>query len=103
MENSYDVNARYETEPSRRENCSVDSVASSLLSIINEVRASKGDRPIEAITPVLRWREDLGFVSLDLAELTVRVEERFGIDIFSDGLVATVGEVVSKIDGARRM
>jgi acyl carrier protein len=48
----------------------------------------------------LRWGEDLGFESLDLAELTVRIEEKFGVDVFADGLVTTVGEVMQKLEKA---
>jgi acyl carrier protein len=32
-----------------------------------------------------------------LAELTVRIEDSFGIDIFENGVVATVGEVYDKL------
>ena len=42
-------------------------------------------------------RDDIGFTSFDLAELTVRIEDEFDIDIFEDGLVATVGEIYSKL------
>ena len=74
----------------------------SLLSVVNEVRTNKGQPPVEALASSLRWREDLGFESLDLAELTVRIEEKFGVDVFADGLVTTVGEVVQKIEKAGR-
>lgn len=74
----------------------------SLLAVINEVRANKGHLPLEALVSSLRWREDIGFDSLDLAELTVRIEEKFGVDVFADGVVATVGEVVQKIEKAGR-
>ena len=39
----------------------------------------------------------LGFTSFDLAELTVRIEDEFDIDIFEDGLVNTVGEIFVKL------
>lgn len=77
-------------------------MASSLLAVINEVLANKGHPPVEALVSSLRWREDIGFDSLDLAELTVRIEERFGVDVFADGLVTTVDEVVQKIEKAGR-
>ena len=72
----------------------------SLLSVVNEVRTNKGQPPVEALASSLRWREDLGFESLDLAELTVRIEEKFGVDVFADGLVTTVGEVMQKLEKA---
>ena len=74
----------------------------SLLAVVNEVRANKGHPPLEALGASLRWREDIGFDSLDLAELTVRIEEKFGADVFADGLVTTVGEVGQKIEKAGR-
>jgi acyl carrier protein len=74
----------------------------SLLSVINEVRINKGHPPLDALGSSLRWREDIGFDSLDLAELTVRIEEKFGVDVFADGVVTTVGEVGQKIEKAGR-
>lgn len=43
-------------------------------------------------------RYDLGLDSLDLAELTVRIENEFGVDIFEDGIVETVGEILEKLN-----
>ena len=51
----------------------------------------------------LRLREDLQFDSLDLAEFTVRVEERFGVDIFEQGLLNTLGEVAGRIQKAEKL
>ena len=42
-------------------------------------------------------RGDIGFNSFDLAELTVRIENEFDIDIFEDGIVATVGDILNKL------
>ena len=69
--------------------------------IINTIHKNRGRIEVEAISADSRFREDLGFDSLDLAELTVRVEAEFDIDIFEDGIVSTVGEVLSKIGGAK--
>lgn len=49
------------------------------------------------ITEDTHLRDDLGLDSLDLAELTVRIESEFGIDVFEDGIVNTVGEIIKKI------
>lgn len=68
-----------------------------LLKIINEMISSKGIQPLVEIKRGYSFRNDLGFDSFDLAELTVRVEDVFGIDIFEDGLVNTLGEVEDKI------
>lgn len=68
-----------------------------LLIILNEMMSSKGVKPLLKIEREYSLRTDLGFDSFDLAELTVRIEDEFGIDIFEDGLVNTLGEVVDKI------
>ena len=73
-----------------------------LAQVINDVRANKRLPSITSISPSTRLREDLGFTSLDLAELTVRIEEKFGVDVFANGLVASVGEVMDRIARERR-
>lgn len=70
---------------------------SDLHGIINEVRLNKGLHALQAITASDRLREDIGFESLDLAELTVRIEEHFKVDVFADGLVNTVGEIEERL------
>ncbi|QYR20252.1 acyl carrier protein [Paenibacillus sp. sptzw28] len=70
-----------------------------LLTIINEMLTESGKDTVTELEDSLRLREDLGMDSLKLAELTVRVEEEFDVDIFDDGIVSTVGEVLSKIEG----
>ena len=42
-------------------------------------------------------RDDLELTSFDLAELTVKIEDEFDVDIFEDGLVSTVGEIFVKL------
>lgn len=68
-----------------------------VLEIINLIRTNKGDKSLEVINPSIKLREDLEFNSFDLAELTVRIEDEFNIDIFEDGLVNTVGEIYEKL------
>jgi acyl carrier protein len=43
-------------------------------------------------------KNDLGLDSLSLAELTVYIEDEFGVDIFEDGIVETVGEIYEKLN-----
>lgn len=69
-----------------------------VLEIINEIRAAKEKAPVEMVSLDTRLREDLNFTSFDLAELTVKIEDKFGIDIFEDGLVNTVGEIFAKLE-----
>ena len=68
-----------------------------LLNIINLVLANKGKPLVPSLSESATLRNDIGFDSLDLAEFTVRLEEKYGIDIFEDGLVDTIGEVMLKI------
>lgn len=68
-----------------------------LLNILNELLQSTGRDKITSINDEMKLREDLGFDSFQLAELTVYIEEEFGIDIFEDGLIATIGEIKAKL------
>lgn len=68
-----------------------------LLEIVNVVRVNKGYKPLNSITNEQKLRDDLGFNSFDLAELTVRIEDVFDIDIFEDGIVSTYGEIKEKL------
>lgn len=70
---------------------------SHLLNVLNHLLKAKGKPVLSSIDPVLRLRQDLGFDSFDLAELTVRLEEISGVDVFAAGVVHTVGEVLSRI------
>lgn len=69
-----------------------------VISIINEIRLAKEMAPVETIGPETKLREDLNLTSFDLAELTVKIEDEFDIDIFEDGLVSTVGEIFAKLE-----
>lgn len=67
--------------------------------IINEIRISKDLPVVKSLSPEDNLRSDLGLTSFDLAELTVRIEDEFDIDIFEEGLVNTIGEVYAKLKG----
>lgn len=69
-----------------------------VLAIINEIRENQGLNKLDNIKETDTLRDQLGFSSFDLAELTVRIEDEFDIDIFEDGLVNTVGEIYSKLN-----
>lgn len=69
-----------------------------LLKIVNTVRENKGVEPMSELRPDMRLREDLGFDSLDLAELTVRIEARFRVDVFAAGVVNSVAEVAGRLE-----
>ena len=68
-----------------------------LLEVVNSIRENKELEKVSEIHETDRLREDYGFTSFDLAELTVKIEDEFDIDIFEDGLVNTVGEIIAKL------
>ncbi len=68
-----------------------------ILNIINEIRATKELPAIDNINVTDDLRNDLDLTSFDLAELTVKIEDKFDIDIFEDGLVNTIGEIYEKL------
>lgn len=69
-----------------------------LVEIINIVLENKDNPLITSINLNDDLRNDLGFDSFDLAELTVRIEDEFGVDIFSNGLINTVGQIVEQLN-----
>jgi acyl carrier protein len=68
-----------------------------LLLIVNEVLRNRQKRQLSELNVNKKLREDIGFDSLDLAELTVRIEFKFNVDVFEDGLVDTIGEIMNKL------
>ena len=69
-----------------------------VLEIVNSIREAKGLPVLDSLKEYLSLRSDLGLTSFDLAELTVKIEDEFDIDIFEDGLVNTVGEIFAKLE-----
>ena len=68
-----------------------------VLEVTNDIRAPKNMEAVVTLNEGDKLRDDLGLTSFDLAELTVRIEDEFDIDIFEDGLVNTVGEIYAKL------
>jgi len=50
------------------------------------------------ITPESNLRTDLEFDSLQLAQLTVEIEDEFDVDVFEDGIVETIGDILKKLN-----
>ena len=69
-----------------------------VLLIVNEIRLAKGLSEFSELKPTYTLRDDLGFSSFDLAELTVKIEDVFDVDIFKDGLINTVSEIYEKLE-----
>lgn len=72
-----------------------------LVRIFNTVLTNRGKQTITTLESNSNLMNDIGFDSLDLAELTVRIEAKWDVDIFEEGVVSTVGEILTKlgIDG----
>ena len=68
-----------------------------LLSIINTVLENRGKNTVKFISEESSLKSDIGFDSLDLAELTVRIEAEYDIDIFGEGVVSTIEEIMEKL------
>lgn len=68
-----------------------------LLKIINTVLDNRDKVLIAEISENTSLRDGCGMDSLDLADLTVRIEAAFDVDIFEDGVVETIGDILKKI------
>ena len=69
-----------------------------ILELINIVLENRDKVKLEEISESSDLRTDCGLDSLDLAELTVRIEAEYDIDIFEEGVITTIGEILNKLD-----
>lgn len=70
-----------------------------LVAMINAIRRASKKEEISCYSADSLLREDFGLDSFDLAELTVNIEDAFGVDVFEDGVVGTLGELCKKLEG----
>ena len=70
----------------------------SILLIINTVLNNRSKDKLSVIDENFNLRDDCGLDSLDLAELTVRIEAEYDVDIFEEGVVVTVGDILKKLN-----
>ncbi len=70
-----------------------------LLEIINKVLESNGYKTVSELNDDMNLKNDIGYDSFMLAELTVEIEEVYNVDIFKDSLVFTVGDIKKKLNG----
>lgn len=68
-----------------------------LENIISEINILKGVENNFTLKKETRLVEDLGMDSLDLATLTAKIEDKYNIDIFEDGFVRTIEDIVVKL------
>jgi len=52
---------------------------------------------VEEINESTVLTDDLGLDSFNLAQLTVEIESEFGVDIFENGVISTVGEIFKQL------
>jgi len=72
-------------------------VKDKLLRIINEIKENRGENKITELKDSMHLNKDLGLDSFDLAELTVKVEAEFDKDIYEDGVIYTVKEILERL------
>lgn len=72
---------------------------STLKTILNDILEEKENSSlVDELEDDISLTDDLGLESLDLAEMTVRLEDKYGVDVFEDDVVDEVGEVLEKLD-----
>lgn len=68
-----------------------------IFQIINTVLSNNDLKTIDKVEPTLSLQGDLEMDSIILAELTVRIEDEFDVDIFENGMVHTIGDILQLI------
>jgi acyl carrier protein len=74
------------------------SLAIPVVALLNHVREGRRLPPIPVPAADADLRGDLQLDSLDLAELTVRIQDKFGVDVFAAGVVRTWGELLQRVE-----
>ena len=69
-----------------------------LFEIIKELQIDSGIEPSTVINDDDDLSNDLGLDSLNLAELTVIIEDEYGIDIFEKKIIRKVYEIKQQIN-----
>jgi acyl carrier protein len=70
-----------------------------LFKIITQLQLENGIPVSDVINDTDDLINDLGFDSLNLAELTVIIEDEYGVDIFEKRIIRKVYEIKEQIDG----
>lgn len=68
-----------------------------LLLIVNTVLKNGGREALDALPLDTDLRSDIGFDSFDLAELAVRIQAKFDVDVFEDSPVSSFRQILDKI------
>lgn len=70
-----------------------------LFDIITQLQSENGIEVSDVINDSDDLINNLGFDSLNLAELTVIIEEEYGVDIFEKKVIRKVYEIKEQING----
>jgi len=73
-------------------------VENKILEIINTILENRNSKILTELRPEMHLRNDIGLDSLGLAELTVRIELEYDIDIFEDGLIYNISDILKKLN-----
>ena len=70
-----------------------------LYEIINQILKENDLDTFDKFEDSHHLKNDLGLDSFNLAELTVLIEDEFGVDICEGDLVFTIGDIKQKLNG----
>lgn len=65
--------------------------------ILNLISENGIESSVENINEDTSLTNDLGLDSFNLAQLTVEIESEFGVDIFENGIITTVGDILKQL------
>tara|TARA_B100001057_G_scaffold144698_1_gene144636 strand:- start:3764 stop:3988 length:225 start_codon:yes stop_codon:yes gene_type:complete len=65
--------------------------------IINKIQSENDIVITQKINIKSSLVNDLGLDSIMLAQLTVEIEDEFGVDIFEDSIVSSISEILEKL------
>tara|TARA_A100001011_G_scaffold117637_1_gene124151 strand:- start:4468 stop:4692 length:225 start_codon:yes stop_codon:yes gene_type:complete len=69
-----------------------------VIEIINNIlKENDIEISVEEINESTVLSDDLGLDSFNLAQLTVEIESEFGVDIFENGVISTVGDIFNQL------
>tara|TARA_B100000963_G_C22607533_1_gene663325 strand:+ start:178 stop:402 length:225 start_codon:yes stop_codon:yes gene_type:complete len=69
-----------------------------VIEIINNILQENDiEISVEEINESTVLTDDLGLDSFNLAQLTVEIESEFGVDIFENGVISTVGDIFNQL------
>ena len=69
-----------------------------VIKIIKNILTENGiEISVEEINDSTILTDDLGLDSFNLAQLTVEIESEFGVDIFENGVISSVGDIFNQL------